>query len=180
MDFSHSERTVYPRPLVFRTHRDDLQAVVEHLDAVRRVEQRSHAAHADGQLEQVHRWYGTKAALPIYVRPFVPENLLVWTQRTLWNQERWVAEWQIEVPGLGESIDCRGTNTYHEDRRGSRIDVAGSFSFRPQRVEEMAQIPQSAVPMVERVVVSLVVPLIKQSGAAVVHYLERIGAPKGA
>ncbi|MEN0067977.1 MAG: DUF2505 family protein [Myxococcota bacterium] len=178
MDFSHSERTAYPRPLVFETHRDALQDVIEHLDAVRRVELRSRTLHASGDIEQVHRWYGTKAALPMLVRPFVREELLVWTQRTTWDEAAYTATWQIEVPGLGQSIDCKGTNTYHEARKGSRIDVAGSFSFHPERVDEMSQIPSSAVPMVERIVVQLVVPLIKQSGAAVVDYLKRSGSPR--
>jgi len=179
VDFSHTERTNYDRGLVFRTHRDDLHAVVPHLDAVRRVELRSTATHATGQLEQLHRWYGTKAALPVIARPFVAEELLVWQQRTVWDEDELVARWEIEVPGFGASIECGGTNTYLATRRGSRIEVAGGFSFHPERVAEMSQVPASAVPMVERIVVSLVVPLIKQSGAAVVRYLEAQGAPRG-
>lgn len=179
MDFSHSERTAFARDLVYRTHRDDLAEVVHHLDAVARVELRSRAAHADGKLEQRYRWHGTKAALPMFVRPFVPEHLLVWEQRTTWDDIAMTANWTIEVPGLGEAIDCRGTNTYHDTDRGSRIDITGAFAFRPDRADEMKSIPASAVPMVERMVVTLVVPLIQRSGTAVATYLKASGAPEG-
>ncbi len=177
MDFAHREQTPFATSLVYRTHRDHLEAVVEHLDAVRRVELRSRAVHADGRLEQLYRWHGTKAALPVLVRPFVPEHLLVWEQRTTWNDEATTAEWSIEVPGLGPAIDCRGTNTYHEAAGGSRIDISGAFAFRPERVDQLSTIPASAVPMVERMVVSLVVPLVQQSGNAVADYLRATSAP---
>ena len=178
MEFSHRERTGYRPSLVFRTHRDELSAVVAHLDAVRRVELISRTEHATGRLELLHRWLGTKAALPLIARPFVPEEVLVWLQRTTWDESTLSAAWQIEVPGFGESIDCRGTNRYHETPGGSRIDIAGTFVFQPDRVEEMAGVPSSTVPIVERMVVSLVVPLIERSGAAVARYLEHTGAPK--
>ncbi|MBX2800718.1 MAG: DUF2505 domain-containing protein [Myxococcales bacterium] len=173
MDFSHSERTHHPRDLVFRTHRDELEAVVASLDAVGRVELRSRTQHASGQLEQLHRWHGTKATLPVFLRPFVPENLLVWQQTTTWDPTGWRADWEIDVPGLGAAMECRGHNLYVEQGTGTQIDIAGFFRFMPDRVPEMAAVPSSTVPVVERTVVSLILPLIKQSGAAVASYLDK-------
>ncbi|HHO49340.1 MAG TPA: hypothetical protein ENK18_00335 [Deltaproteobacteria bacterium] len=172
MDFAHAESTPHPRPLVFRTHRDELEQVVARIDAVQRVDLRSRTAHAGGRLEQVHRWHGTQAALPVFLRPFVSEELLVWIQRTTWSVHAWRADWEIEVPGLGAALECKGSNVYLEEGRGTSIEISGSFSFRPERVPELKVVPSSTVPVVERAVVSLIVPLIKQSGAAVAAYLD--------
>ncbi len=172
MDFAHAESTPHPRSLVFRTHRDELSAIVDGIDAVRRVELRSKTASAGGQLQQEHRWYGTHAALPALLRPFVSEELLVWIQRTTWSTHTWRADWEIEGPGLGPARECRGSNVYLEDGSGTKIEVSGSFAFRPGAMAELKAVPSTAVPVVERAVVALIVPLIKQSGSAVATYLD--------
>ncbi len=173
MEFSHLERSSHPRDRVFRAHRDEFEAVVTALDDVRRVDLQSRAEHAGGRLEQVHRWQGSPSALPVLVRPFVSEDLLVWRQTTLWDPATWRAEWSIEVPGLGPAMECRGINAYEEATPGSTIRVTGSFVFLPQRAAQLQSVPASAVPMVERMVVSLILPLIQRSGKAVSDYLHR-------
>ena len=177
MDFNHTERTSHPRALVFETHRDELDAVVAHLPDVRRVELQSSSTHADGRLEQLYRWHGSHGALPMLVRPFVKESLLVWEQRTVWDPARWRADWEIAVPGMGAALECRGSNAYLEQAGGgTTIEVEGSFDFTPHRVSAFQGVPDTAIPMVERMVVSLVVPMIQRSGRAVADYLGRRGA----
>lgn len=171
MEFSDDERSPYPREHVYAAHRDELEAVVAGLAEVRRVELRSRAVQADGSIEQMHHWFGSPSALPLLVRPFVREDLLVWTQSTVWTQTEWRARWVIEVPGVGDAVSCRGEHAYEEDGVGTRISVRGSFEFDPTRSSTLASVPASAVPMVERMVVSLIVPMIKRSGAAVSDYL---------
>lgn len=175
MDFSDVERSPYPRPRVFAAHRDELASVVADLPEVRRVELRSHAVQASGAIEQLHHWFGTHAALPLLVRPFVREDLLAWTQRTVWDEGRWCADWTIEVPGVGQAVECTGRHVYEDDGGGTRIAVTGSFTFDPARSSQLASVPESAVPMVEKMVVSLIVPMIKRSGHAVSQYLSRRG-----
>lgn len=156
---------------MFRTHRDEIGGIAAHLPAVRSVELRSRTQHARGTLELVHRWYGTKSALPALIRPAVPQDLLVWDQRTVWDPAGWVADWTIDVFSVGGAVVCDGRNTYLEGRRGCVIEVRGDFAFRPERVPQLSGVPRAAVPVVERAVVSVIVPLIKQTGAAVAAYL---------
>lgn len=173
MRFQVRETTRHPRPVVFAAHRDELASIVAGLDGVRRVELLSEARRADGALVQVHLWTGSSAVLPALVRPFVPPALLQWRQETAWDPARWVAEWVIDVPGLGTAVEASGANVYAEEDAGCCIVVDGDFTFRPERASQMGSIPASVVPMVERVVVSLIVPLVQRSGAAVARYLDR-------
>lgn len=176
MQFAHTERTRHPRALVYRTHRDEIVAITSHLEAVKSVELRKRTVHAGGRLELTHRWQGTRAALPPLVRAMIPEELLVWSQRTTWDNHGWVADWVIEVHALGPALACSGRNAYFEEPDGGcRIEVTGDFAFRPDQVPQLAGVPAAAVPVVERAVVAMIVPLIKQSGAAVASYLDAHG-----
>jgi hypothetical protein len=164
--------------VVFRTHRDRLAETMALLDEVERIETRSQTQHASGLLEQVHLWHGSPKVLPALIRPMVPPHLLQWRQRTWWDPVAHVARWQIDVPGLGEAVESTGTNTYELVSKGERtkITIAGEFHFRPERFEALARaMPPGTAPVVERVLVSLVVPLVKRSGSAVAKFLDEEG-----
>lgn len=172
MQFAVRETTHHPRSVVFAAHRDRLPEIVKHLEEVEKVELRSRSVHAGGREEQTHLWTGTSAALPPFVRPFVPAHLLAWKQKTIWEPYTWTATWEIEVLALGPAIEARGTNRYLEDGSGCAIEIEGDFAFRPDKVPQLAQIPANTVPMVEKAVVALIVPLVKRSGAAVARFLD--------
>ncbi len=172
MDFSHVERTTHPRSLVFRTHRDRLPEVIAHLDTVRAVSQRSRTEHAGGIVELSHRWEGTEAALPALIRPFVPPQLLIWHEVALWDRAQWLCEWTIEVPALGPVVTIAGVNRFDEGPTGCDVAVQGAFTFHPERIPQLPQLPPAAVPFIERFVVALILPMLRQSGRAVAALLE--------
>lgn len=179
MQFEVRETTTHARSVVFAAHRDRLRDIVQHLDEVHSVELRSRSLHAGGREEQVHLWVASPTALPALVRPFVPPQLLAWKQRTVWEPYTWTATWEIDVLALGPSVEARGTNRYLQEGAGCTIELAGEFAFRPDKVPQLAQVPASAVPMVEKAVVALIVPLVKRTGAAVARFLdEERGRPR--
>ena len=176
MRFEVTETTPHARSVVFAAHRDRLPEIARYLDEVERVELRSHSRHAGGREEQTHLWVGTSQALPPLVRSFVPAALLQWKQRTIWEPWSHTATWEIDVLALGPAIEARGKNVYLEDGTGCRIGIEGEFLFRPEKVPQLAAVPPSAVPMVEKAVVALIVPLVKRSGAAVARFLDEEAA----
>ena len=90
-----------------------------------------------------------------------------------WDPVGHVATWQIDVPGLGPAVEASGTNRYVDAGSGRcTIEIEGDFAFRPDAIPQLRSIPPSAVPMVERLVVSLIVPMIERTGVAVRQYLE--------
>ena len=78
----------------------------------------------------------------------------------------------------GPEGEARGTNRYLEDGAGCAIEVEGDFAFRPEKVPQLAAIPATTVPMVEKAVVALIVPLVKRSGAAVARFLDEEAASR--
>jgi hypothetical protein len=175
MRFEVHEDTRYPRSTVFAAHRDHVEDIVRFLPDVEKVELRSRARHAGGREEQTHWWTGSTQALPALLRPVVPPALLQWKQTTLWDPHTWTARWSIEVPGSAQAIVAEGTNTYVEEKGRCRIDVQGDFEFHPERVPQLSKIPASAIPMVEKAVVSIIVPMIERTGGAVAKWLEERG-----
>ncbi|MEQ1503973.1 MAG: hypothetical protein ABMB14_17155 [Myxococcota bacterium] len=172
MRFEVRESARHARGVVFAAHRDELEAIARYLPDVEKVELRSRSKGARGLEEQVHWWTGSPSALPVFVRPMVPPHLLQWSQRTTWDPATHTASWTIEVPGLGPAVVAGGTNTYVDEGSTCGIGIVGDFAFHPERVPQLAGIPAAAVPMVERMVVKLIVPMIERTGAAVARYLD--------
>lgn len=175
MRFEVRETTGHPRPRVWAAHRDRLEDIARLLPDVERVELRSRSRHAGGREEQQHRWTGRPAVLPATVRPFVPPHLLTWTQRTVWDPHTWTATWTIEVPALGPAVEASGRNVYLEEAGACVIALDGDFAFKPDQVPQLKGVPAAAVPMVEKLVVSMIVPLVRRSGEAVATWLSREG-----
>ena len=177
MRFEVRETTKYPREVVFATHRDRLEDIARYLPDVEKIDLRGRSRHAGGREQQTHLWTGSPSALPLLFRPFVPPNLLVWQQVTTWDPSTWTATWAIEVPGLGQAIVANGTNVYVDHGGSCRIDLDGDFAFHPERVPQLAAIPSSMAPMIEKVVVGLIVPMIERTGSAVAKYLDEHPLP---
>ncbi len=172
MRFDVVEDTRHPREVVFSAHKDRLLEIVPFLEDVEKIELRGRASHADGREEQTHLWYGSPSVVPALVRPMVPPHLLQWLQKTVWSRKTWTAEWTIDVPGLGGTVEASGRNVYVEAGGKCRIEVSGDFAFRPEKVKELAAVPASVVPMVEKIVVGLIVPLVQRTGVAVSRFLD--------
>lgn len=177
MRFDVREATRYPRAVVFAAHRDRVSDIVAYLPDVEKIEMRSRTVHAGGREEHVQWWTGSTSALPLLLRPVVPPAMLQWKQTTLWDPSDHTARWTIEVPGLGPAVDARGINRYVEAEPGKcHIEIEGDFDFRPERVPQLAKIPSSAVPMVEKAVVAMILPMIERTGSAVARWLDEGGA----
>lgn len=171
MQFDVSDEAPFPRALVYRTQRDAFEQIAPRLDAVERVRLKSESRHASGVLEQTHEWWAKPAALPFFLRPLVPPEMLHWFGHTRWDPATWCCNWRIDVPALGPMAEIDGTQTYTETPTGCRIDVSGRFDFHPERVDAL-KLPRAAVPFVERFVVALIVPLMQKSSSAVIAHLK--------
>lgn len=171
MRFDVQDDAPFPRELVFRTHRDALPEIAPRMTEVERVERRGRAVTATGVITQTHRWVGHPSALPLLLRPLVPADMLRWEDESRWDPSTWTCSWRVTVPALGPMADITGTHTYTETPTGCRIALEGTFDFHPERVPQLT-LPPGAVPIVERFVVALIVPLVTKSGRAVVAYLQ--------
>ncbi|MCA9566958.1 MAG: hypothetical protein KC656_03910 [Myxococcales bacterium] len=172
MRFEVQHDAPYPRERLFVAHRDRFPALVEHMPEVRSVSERSRAHHADGSVVVRNRWQGSKAAVPLLFRALVPEEVLVWEDETRFDMRTWTCTWTLTIPGLGPMADVAGVHRYLERGQGSRIELEGDFDFHPERAPQVT-LPPGSTPVIERMIVGLIVPLITRSGEAMVEAIRR-------
>jgi hypothetical protein len=181
MRFASREWLPFSAGRVFAAQRDEVDRIVPYLPDVEQVEQISEARAAGGDLVHVHRWTGSARSLPVLLRPFVRPEFLRWHQTTRWSGGTLVATWSIAVPALGTAIETGGVSRYIEGASSTcTVEIEGDLSFRPGASGELGHVPASAVPVVERFVVGVVVPMIARTTVAVGRYLREEGsAAKG-
>lgn len=173
MKFQLSEKTRFDRDLMFRTHRDDLDKLVPYMTMVERVRAEGKEVHADGTQVLTHRWLCTREAVPAMIRPMIPPNMLVWVGRATWNPNTFQCSWDIDIPGLEQAVTIHGVHTYHEDPKGTRVELAGNFAVHPEKIPNLP--PMISGPMVtafEKFTTQVIIGVMKATHRAVVSYLE--------
>ena len=175
MQFSSRDESKHPRDAVFATQRDRLLEVVPFLSGVERVQQLSREDRSDSVVVVRNEWTGSPSALPILLRPFVPPQVLRWRDETLWDPATWVATWSMEVPALGPAVSIHGTSRFEIVAKGSAVAVQGEFTFHPERLPRAPDMSPRMTPIFERFVVSLIVPMIRDSSRAVTRFLDDVG-----
>lgn len=172
MHFSHTTTCRYAPDRLFRTYRDHLVDIAPYIASVERVQERSRTTHADGSVELAHLWFGTAQAVPVFVRPFVNPQLLQWMDHTRWHADTRIARWRIELPTLGSAVTATGTYRFEDHRKGGQVVAEGDFAIDPRALPPaFAQ----AKPMIERMVVGLLEPMVADAGGAVVRWLDTHG-----
>lgn len=173
MRFDVQHEAPFPRLRLFEAHRDAFPVIAQRLPEVKSIREVSRSSGADGVVVVRNRWFGSRAALPLLLRPLVPEEVLVWDDETRFDRVRLVCSWTITIPGLGPMADVSGVHRYLDSDGGTRIELEGRFDFHPERAPQV-RLPPGASPIVERMIVGLIVPLLEKSGAAMVDHLREL------
>jgi len=175
MRFSLVDEIPHPRELVFRTHRDHLVDLVPYLDNVDRVVVASREE-ADGVVRLENHWTGSSRDVPAVIRPILKPEMLSWIDRATWDEGRWRCDWEITLNALPEAVTARGFNLFQDEGDETVIQIQGEFVVHPDRVPGVpALVARRAQSTIERFVVSLLEPNLKQSNRAVERYLDERG-----
>jgi hypothetical protein len=171
--FTHTTTARYTAERLFTTYRDHLVAIAPLIPSVNRVELRSRTQLAGGEVELAHLWHGTSAAVPAFVRPFVQPEMLRWIDHTRWDHRTLTASWRIELPAVGPAVKATGTYVFEDVGGSGRVVAQGDLSL------DASMLPPAMVaakPMIERMVVGLLEPMIEDAGDAVVRWLDQTSA----
>ena len=173
MKFQLSEKTRFDRGLMFKTHRDDLEALVPYMTMVERVRAEGKETHADGTQVLTHRWLCTRDAVPAMIRPMIPPNMLVWVGRATWNPHHYTCTWDIDIPGLEQAVTIHGVHKYVEAGSGTRVELTGDFEIHPDKIPNLPpMITQPMVSAFEKFTTHVIIGVMKATHRAVVSYLE--------
>ncbi len=172
MKFNLVDEISYERELVFATHRDKLLELIDYLPNVDDVQIDSREEDA-GIVRLVNVWKGSSTDIPGPLRPVLKPELLTWADRATWDQNRWRVDWEITLSALPEAVTARGHNTFHDEGDDTVIQMNGEFVLHPDKVKGVpAFVAKRIAPTLERFVVGLLQPNLKQSNAAVERYLD--------
>jgi hypothetical protein len=167
--FEQTTVTKHAPERVFKTYRDELEAVVPHLDTVKRVQRRSRSKHADGRIEQSHLWVGSTSAVPPMLRPMIREEMLTWTDDSVWDATDLTATWRIVLPAFDGAIGAVGTYRFMPHPKGTLVAAQGDFRIDPAKLPPAFR---NAVAVVERVIVGFLVPIVASTGEGVSRYMD--------
>ncbi|MBW4449309.1 MAG: hypothetical protein KME38_21330 [Spirirestis rafaelensis WJT71-NPBG6] len=163
----------FPRPLVYATYRDKLTELVPYMSKVRQIVFKSRQEQ-DGLLYLVHEWYGG-ANIPALARAFLSEDLLNWTEDSIWNNLEYTTSWHIKTHAFTEAVHCTGKNHFLEDDKGTLIQSRGELVIDPQQIKGTPQQLTVAIArIVENSLVKQITPNFQQMSEGIRQYLKKV------
>lgn len=172
MRFTITDELPHPLDLVFETHRDKLEELVEYLPNIESVETRSRVEE-DGVVKLENVWTAAESDVPAPLRPLIKSEYLTWIDRAEWDEKNHRCRWSIELTVLPHAITAKGENAFREEDGETIIDMTGEFVVHPERIPGVpAFVAKRAAPALEKFIVGLVQPNLRKSNAAVVEYIE--------
>ena len=126
MRFGHSFRSEFSPGALFEVHRDKLAEFGPRLNGVRQVRRRSEKVCGSVQHLE-HDWKGDPAVLPRALRPFVPQRIFAWRDRTTWDAEARTGAWRVSVPGLGAMVRMQGIHRFEPTHGGTEVVIEGTL-----------------------------------------------------
>jgi hypothetical protein len=172
MDFCIVDNIPHPRPLVFATHRDKVVEMVPYLPNVKSVVIEKNDV--DGPVtNQLYRWIGESHDVPRLLRPLIKTEFLSWLDKSIWYQDEWRCEWELELSVLPNAISARGYNIFLEDGDDTIVQMNGQFTIHPERITGVPTfVARRIAPAVEKFIVSLLEPNMRESNKAVFQYIQ--------
>lgn len=145
----------FPPALVYSTYRDHLPELVKTMPSVKRVLLKSRQE-VNGSIQQAYEWHG-RSEIPGMLKAFLSEDLLSWTDMSLWKESEYITDWQIRPQVFQDAITWAGKDRYIAEGQGTRIDSRGELSIDPKRLKA---VPGFLADQVSRMAEEL---LVKQS-----------------
>ena len=177
IEFTFVETVPRARPLLFRTLRDRVEELVPHMKNAVGITERSRGVDARGVVTREAIWRGAPEEVPALIRPMVRPEALVWVETTRWDERDWTCEWTIRLPVMAEVFTARGRNAFLAEGEGSRVEMAGEFSVHPEALPSVPTLPpalvRTVVPPLERFVVALLDPNLKEAVRAARRFLDQ-------
>lgn len=172
MKFTIVDEIPFPLEQVFEAHRDKLPDMVDRMPNVEKIVVESREV--DGDIVQlVNIWHAAETDVPAIARAFISKDMLRWTDRATWDEDERTTEWAIELGFLPGAIVCRGENSFEEVAGVTRITMEGELIIHADKIPGVPRLLAGKVgPAVEKFVIGLVEPNLRETNKVVAAYLE--------
>lgn len=172
MQFTLTDEIPYPRDLVYATHRDKLLEVAEYLTNVEDIDVRNREE--DGDIVRFENWWtGSSNDVPRVLQGFLKPEMLVWVDRATWDKSKHRVDWEITLNALPQAVTAKGYNLFDDEGDVTVIRMHGEFIVHPEKVKGIPTfVAKRAAPTIEKFVVGLLEPNLRESNRAVESYLD--------
>lgn len=172
MQISVDTHLPFPRSLVYTTYRDKLIDLVPYMPNVRQIQLTS-TREEEGLLYLVHQWRGG-GKIPPAARAFLSEDLLSWTNDSIWNNSEFTTQWQIKTHAFTEAVHCAGKNRFIEDSNGTKIESRGKLIIDPNGLSGVPKFfAGSVASTIENLLSQQIEPNFLQMSEGVQKYLQQ-------
>lgn len=134
MRFSADSVLPFPREVVYRAYRDELQRAVPFMPNVVSIELRSDEVLSETARRLVKVWTAG-GDIPAPLRAFLPEGVMRWDDVAVWDETRWSADWDIHTHLFADAVRCRGATQFVAlGPERCRVEMHGELALEPRKI----------------------------------------------
>ena len=163
----------HPVDVVFTKYRDNLEELVEFLPNIEEIKVSSRTDKEGGITELINLWKA-KAKLPKIAQKIIKPHMLCWEDHVTWTEKEYRCDWTIIPAVFTDSIVCKGSDIFRaKGENSTEVCIEGSFELKPSGLPIPRLLAKSVIPVIEKFVVTLVKPNLKQVNQGLRRYLDR-------
>lgn len=107
---SVDSKVSFPRDLVYSTYRDNIIDLGLSLPNVRSLKLKSRQE-TEEEVQLMLEWHGG-GDIPAVAKALLSEELFIWTEYDVWNNNEFTVDWRIETHAYQEAVFCAGKNVF--------------------------------------------------------------------
>lgn len=171
MEIRSESRIHYPRERVYRAYRDQLPAIAAHMPDIREIIVHSREEQ-DGVVKILNEWVSDRDIPAVVAKVIRPEHLR-WNDHATWHDADFYVDWVIETRAFTDAVRCSGRNSMIADGDGTIVRLEGSLEISVKGIPGVPSfLAKRLAPQVERFIVGLITPNLKNTNTSLQDYLD--------
>ena len=173
MIISADIRLPFPRPLVYKTYRDNIVEIAPYLSHPNSIDLRSRREEGE-KIYTVYEWHA-EDEIPAIARAILSKEMLSWTEYNTWDSSNFTLDWRIKTHVFTESVRCGGKNCFFEKGEHTLIQTRGEFTIDPEQLKSVPFFLRNQIAHIfEDLIGKKIQPNLISMGEGVRRYLQLI------
>lgn len=149
----------YPLEKVYATFRDHLAEMQPYLPTIESIDVESYERVDEDTVKIVNIWRAADSEVPKLAQKFIKPEMMMWTDRATWKDDKFLCHWDMEVGFLKDAISCSGTTTYTSQGDKTKVHIKGDLKVDARQIPGVPRLVAGKVgDTVEKFVVKMITP----------------------
>lgn len=171
MQINSESRIPYPQEQVFLAYRDRMPEIAEFIPDIKEIKVVSRED-GDGTVT-LHNEWASDSEVPAVVSKIIKPEHLRWDDYATWHDDGCYAEWQLKTRAFTEAVTCSGRTEVVADGDGCIVRLKGDLTIELKEIKGVPSfLAKRLAPQVEKFIVALVTPNLKQVNASIERFLD--------